>query len=116
MTKKRMKNVKRYYFYFNGSICCNSTTGSSVGSSVSRTVFYIGKSVLTSSNQYATVLVDDFRIYDNVLLTLTDIAQICGNCHFYIYQASTASFVLLNILFNSYIPSITQANATNILT
>ena len=79
----------QYSFYFNGIKCCNSVTGSSIGSNVSRPYFFIGRNISSTSTIYMTASIDDFRIYDNVLLTKTDIAQICGNCHLYSYQTST---------------------------
>ena len=112
-------STSKYYFYFNGIMCTNSVASSTIGtigSNISRSLVYIGKSILTTGNIYATVQIDDFRIYDNVLLTLTNIAQICGNCHLYCYQASTSSNVLLNTLLDCYLPSTTQATASNILT
>ena len=82
-------SISQYSFYFNGIKCCNSVTGSSIGSNVNRPYFFIGRNISSSSTIYATVQIDDFRIYDNVLLTLTNIALICGNCNLYSYQTST---------------------------
>ena len=106
----------KYSFYFNGVMCCNSISSSGTGNNL-RSVFYIGRSVCTSNTyQYATVLIDDFRIYDNIALTLTNIALICGNCHYYNYQTSTSSYVLINSFFDSYIPNTSLAITTGYVT
>jgi hypothetical protein len=63
-----------YAFYINVIICSNPCT--SIGT---KTVLcYIGKTVDTSKDyQYATVQIDDFRIYNNVGLSLTSVALLC---------------------------------------
>ena len=65
-----------YAFYINGIICSNPSPCTSIGT---KTVLcYIGKTVDTSKDyQYATVQVDDFRIYNNVGLSLTSVALLC---------------------------------------
>lgn len=111
--------TSQYSFYFNGIMCTSSVPASSIGtigSNISRAYFYIGKSILTTGNIYATIQIDDFRIYDNVLLTVTDIALVCGNCHYYNYQTSTSSYVLINSILNSYLPNTTKATTTGFYT
>ena len=86
-------STAQYSFYFNGIKCCKSVTGSRIGSTISRPYFFTGRNISSTSTIYTSARIDDFRIYDNVLLTITDIAQICGNCHLYSYQTSTSSYV-----------------------
>jgi len=93
-------------------MCTSSVVASSIGTNISRAYFYIGRSILTTGNIYTTIQIDDFRIYDNVLLAVTDIALLCGNSHYYKYQTSTSSYVLINSILNSYLPNTTKAVTT----
>jgi hypothetical protein len=61
-------------------------------------------------------MIADFSIYNNVLLTIENVAKICGNCYLYSYQGTTSSNVLLNTLLNCYLPSTTKATVSTILT
>ena len=109
--------ASKYSFYFNGIMCYASTNGPSIGSYTTRSCCYIGKTIIsTNVYQYATLLVDDFRIYDEVLLTQTDIARICGNNGYYVASSSNSTVSLLNSLLNCYLPSTPKAQSTELFT
>ena len=58
------------------------------------------------------IQIDDFRLYQNVLLSINDIATICGNNKLYTYSLNP---VLLNTLFDFYDASTACASATGYL-
>ena len=39
-----------------------------------------------------------------------------GNCHYYNYQTSTSSYILINLVLNSYLPNTTKATTTGFYT
>ena len=98
----------KYSFYFNGIKCTNSMSGPGVGTAVTRTVCFLERSAQTIP-QYATMMIDEFRIYDKTCLSHVSIAQMCGNCMY-----MTSSRVLLNTVLNSYLPSTTKAPETRL--
>ena len=66
-----------YSFYLNGARCSKRMTGTGIGNDCVRHVCYIGRSIYTCNDyEYATVTLDDFRIYDNVNLSLLNVALI----------------------------------------
>ena len=66
-----------YLFYLNGARCSKRMTGTGIGNDCVRHVCYIGRSIYTCNDyEYATVTLDDFRIYDNVNLSLLNVALI----------------------------------------
>ena len=101
-----------YSMYFNGIMCTYPIITTAVLSSTTRNV-YIGDATFSTSNLTNTTYfyIDDFRIYDNTVLTINDIAGICGNNHM-VYNTT----VLVNTLFNSYIPNTTKAGISSLYT
>ena len=102
--------LSTYFIYFNGIMCYYPVKSSFViGENISRTVFNIGK--CSNSNYYNSISIDDFRIYDEIALSLCEIAEVCGNNNMYSYQQS--QYFLLNTLLDCYLPNTTNASATN---
>ena len=100
-----------YSIYFNGVLCTYPIVTTAALSSTTEN-FYIGDANFLTSNltNHTYFYIDDFRIYNNTVLTIDDIAQMCGNNCIY-YKTS-----LLNTLLNAYIPNTTYAGQSSMQT
>ena len=94
------------YLYINGVLWTNHLTTGFNLQTTSRSKNYLGLSNYTG-NSYATVLIDDFRLYDSKL-SQSDICNVCGSS---LYYKNT----LIASLFNAYIPFTSAPNATNFM-
>ena len=88
-------STSNYFFYLNGVLSANSTTGTAL-ISVQRTLNYLGKSSYTADS-YGTMLIDDFRLYNTALMQ-NEICAICGNNYY-------VGMNLMAQLYDAYIPN-----------
>ena len=98
-------STSNYFFYMNGVLSANSTTGTAL-ISVQRTLNYLGKSSYTADS-YGTMLIDDFRLYNTALMQ-NEICAICGN-NYYVGLNPMAQ------LYDAYIPNTSVTGVTNML-
>ena len=100
----------KLHFYFNGIICANSLSGISFSDcTFSHNRIGTGYDDVTKC---ATLLIDDFRVYNGQALSIERVASICGNNAFY----TSTPPVLLNTLFDSLLPNMSQASMTGFST
>ena len=99
--------------YFNGVMCMYPITTTAI-TNISRPM-YIGDNtfLISDSNTYntTTLFIDDFRLYNNILLSINEISQICGN-----NVLRTTNSGLLNTILNAYIPNTTMASTSSYYT
>ena len=86
--------------YFNGVMCTNSisATGDFFNVAATYSMNDLGGVGGNSAVFFSSTLIDDFRVYSNVALGISDIAYISGNNKFY---TRTSTPVLLNTLFDA---------------
>jgi len=99
--------------YFNGVLCTYPITTTAI-TNITRPM-YIGDNtfLISDSNTYntTTLFIDDFRLYNNILLSVNEISQICGN-----NVLRTTNSGLLNTILNAYIPNTTMASTSSYYT
>ena len=104
--------LTKYFMYFNGVMCTDSIQPNNNVFNTSTTFNYNTLGCSYNNPQittlYFSVLIDDFKVYSNVALSVSDIATICGNNKYY---TRTPIPVLLNTLFNANDLSTTNVNS-----
>ena len=92
--------LSKYFMYFNGVLCTNSisATGDFFNVAATYSMNDLGGIGGNSAVFFSSTLIDDFRVYSNVALGISDIAYISGNNKFY---TRTSTPVLLNTLFDA---------------
>ena len=77
--------LSKYFMYFNGVLCTNSISASGDFFNVAATYSMndLGGIGGNSAVFFSSTLIDDFRVYSNVALGISDIAYISGNNKYY---------------------------------